>query len=675
MTVVRRLYQYGIAFVSLIMLAIGLQGLGRIFVDVLVPPTGGDGTGLITNTRSDVTQYAALVLVGLPVWLLHWVMAGRTVAREPDERGAALRRLYVYAVLAVMAVRWAVSAHGFLSTAGRALAGGIVADAADSPTLRGLLSHLPWLIVSALVWAYHRRVAVVDRNLAGEAGGSATLRRWYRYGIALIGLLLLLNGASALLRLTWENVASTLVQTVIRMDAGAVSSPVATALVGLALWLSHWSDRATGPATAALRRQMGEPGGVRPGGNASEIGRSAGPVASPLDGVPGVADALSVLRPVYMFLALGISVAVALGAAAQMLFYALGRVLGVAQPGGVGGSLAVAMAGPASTFLIFGLSWLYHRRAVAAQAHDQPELPRQVGVRRIYTYLVAVIALSVLATGAGGLLWTLADAATNAPQTISRDDWWPEQVSLYVTLLVVGLPVWLLHWGPVSGPTSTRWTTPEPLALARRLYLYLTLLIGVLALLGSGATAAKQLLDLALGESATAGVLTTLGRAGAVAAVSGLIVFYHQRVLRADATIASSIAETRPAASAAASGPAAPAVNYGLAGSAALARGAGVPSAAQPFGLVYRRSAVETSEWFSTAAAARSALLSLSSASQEGPGAHSGSRDLGGTKSRLSTQDAVKDVEWVALVKLEDGPEAPPPPSLSEATPQHQPPG
>lgn len=643
MTVVRRLYQYGIAFVSLIMLAIGLQGLGRIFVDVLVPPAGGDGTGLITNTRSDVTQNAALVLVGLPVWLLHWVMAGRSVTREPEERSATLRRLYVYAVLAVMAVRWAVSAHGFLSTAGRALAGGSVPDAADAPTLRGLLSHLPWLIVATLVWAYHRRVAVVDRGLAGEVGGSATLRRWYRYGIALIGLLLLLNGASTLLRLTWENVASALVQTVIRVDAGAVSSPVATALVGLALWLSHWSDRATGSAIGAPRRLPDAPGETRPERRPAEAGRHAETVAAPLD-----ADALSVLRPVYLFLALGISVAVALGAAAQLLFYALGRVLGVAQPGGVGGSLAVAMAGPTSTLLVFGLGWLYHRRAVAAQAHDQPELPRQVGVRRIYTYLVSVIALGVLATGAGGLLWTLADAATNAPRTISRDDWWREQVSLYVTLLVVGLPVWLLNWGPVSGPTSRRWTTTEALALARRLYLYLTLLVGVLALLGSGATAAKQLLDLALGESATAGVLTTLGRAGAVAAVSGLIVFYHQRVLRSDAAIASSVADARPAASPAAGGLAAPAASSGLSGPGALRGGGDVPSPSRPFGLVYRRGAVEASEWFSTATAARSALL--------------------------STHDAGTDVEWVALVKLEVGPEAPPRPSSPDATPEHQPP-
>jgi hypothetical protein len=57
--------------------------------------------------------------------------------------------------------------------------------------------------------------------------------------------------------------------------------------------------------------------------------------------------------------------------------------------------------------------------------------------------------------------------------------------------------------------------------------------------------------------------------------------------------------------------------------------------------VVSRRGAVETSEWFSTATAARAALL--------------------------STQDAGIDLEWAALVKLEDAPTAPPRESASPA--------
>ncbi|MGH2355255.1 MAG: DUF5671 domain-containing protein [Chloroflexota bacterium] len=344
----------------------------------------------------------------------------------------------------------------------------------------------------------------------------------------------------------------------------------------------------------------------RPEGGAA--GARSGAVAFSPGGVAGQ-DARSVLRPVYLFLALGVSVALTLTATAQLLFYALGRLLGVERPGGVGGSLALAMAGPVSALAIYGVSWLYHRQALAAQARVQPELPRQAGVRRLYVYLVALIALALLAAGAGGLLWTLADLATNAPRSISGPDWWREQVSLYATLLVVGLPVWALHWGPVAGP---RVSADETTSLSRRLYVYLTLLAGVLALLGAGAAAAKQLLDLALGEAGTPSVVTNLARALAVAAVAGVTVYYHQGVLRRDVQRSGVRAQEAGEPERAAAAPAA----------------GTVPAETRPFGVVYRHGPTEATAWFATADEARAEFRRL----QEGDGR----------------------ADWVALVRVEE---------------------
>jgi hypothetical protein len=50
------------------------------------------------------------------------------------------------------------------------------------------------LVVAAGVWAFHRQVATSDRAAVREVGASATLRRWYIYGIAFVGLLFLLTG-------------------------------------------------------------------------------------------------------------------------------------------------------------------------------------------------------------------------------------------------------------------------------------------------------------------------------------------------------------------------------------------------------------------------------------------------------------------------------------------------
>ncbi len=582
MNVARRVYFYGVAFASLVMLAIGLNGLGELLLDRLAGVLPGAGQ-TVSRPLSELTQSVALVLVGLPVWLLHWRLAQRAAEREEGEREAALRRLYLYAVLLTFALRWAFSANELLQAALGALLG------ADLSTGRGalgraLLAPLPWIVVSGALWAYHRQVVVGDRRLVGESGASATLRRWYVYGLAFAGLLVMLNGAAGAFRLAWESLAAVALGTAVLGHAGAAARAGATTLVGLALWLAHWSGWA-----------------VQAGGDVAEQ------------------DVRSVLRPVYLFLALGVSVGFTLTALARILYYGLARLLGVSQPGGEGGPLLLLLGGPLGTAVVYGASWLYHRAGVASQARAQPELPVQAGVRRLYVYLVSLISLGLLASGVGGLLWTLADAATNATRTLNRPDWWREQVSLYATLLAVGLPVWLAHWGPVAAPGARRWVADEPQALARRLYLYLTLLVGVLTLLGSGAVAARQVLDLVLGEAATGGALTNLARALAVAAVSGAVVFYHQRVLRADVELTRAAAEAR--------GPA-PATETGRAPTA--------PSPVRPFGIVYRRHTAEASEWFNTAGEARDALARLNSS---GDG-----------------------LDWATVVRIEEPPEEKVPP-------------
>ncbi|MBI3970606.1 MAG: hypothetical protein HY332_04905 [Chloroflexi bacterium] len=575
MTIIRRVYWYAVAFVSLLMLLAGASGLGRALLQAVLDEPGRT---IASNLRSEVTQNGALLLVGLPVWLLHWAMANRAARRDSDERAATLRRLFIYAVLASMVLAGATAAQGALEAFLRLL----VRDATAATVSQALLP-LPRFGIAVMLWLYHRHVAAVDRRLAGEQGGAATLRCWYTYGVALVALVVLLVDASRLLRLTWEIVVTAFDASLVQAPGAELAGASATALIALAVWLTHW----TGWAVAA--------------GAGSQ--RSGATVAAQ--------DARSVLRPVYLFLALAVSVAATLWGASQLLFYALGRLLGVDRPGGVGGNLLLAMAGPVSLVVVYGASWLYQRHALADQARAQPELPRQAGIRRLYTYLISLIALALFATGVGGLLWTLADLITNAPHTINPDTWWREQTSRNVTLIAIGLPVWLLHWGPVSGPRADR---DEVASLSRRIYVYLTLLIGVLVLLGTGAFAAKEILDLALGEAATPSVITDLVRALAVAAVAAVTVFYHQRVLRGDV-----------AAVAQAPGPGEAAIPEAV----PVPVPAGPPLHERPFGVVYQRAgASEESSWFASADEARAAYEQL--------------RD-----------QADGRVEWIALVRAE----------------------
>jgi hypothetical protein len=480
MTTVRRTYAYLLAFAGLAMLTISLADLVQLVVDVLLRPSSSISEAYV---RNGVSVNAAGALVGLPVWLLHWLWTERTVRSDAQERASALRRLYLYVILAAAALVAALSMREVLVSVIDPLA----EVRSPIPTADAILRPLPFTFIALVVWFAHWRVAARDRPAVDETGGSATLRRWYVYGLAYIGFLLLLGGAAGVLQSAWQAIVGPGLSGLLSLPQSA-----ATALVGLGMWLVHWS---------VLPQRL--------------------PEQARLD------DGRAVLRSVYLFLSLAVTIAGALLSASQVLYYAAARLLGVERPGGVGGDFLQAAAGPVSGTLIYAAGWAYQRQAVRHQAAVFREAPRQAGTRRLYTYLVALVALVVLATGVAGLLWTLGDVIFNAPAAASGG--WRGQIALYATLTIVGLPVWALHWR--SRPAETA----ESQSLARRLYVYLSLIGAMLTLVGSLAVALYRFIGLALGTPFNVEVITDLAHSLAVAIVGAIVAAYHWRVLRADA--------------------------------------------------------------------------------------------------------------------------------------------
>ena len=478
----RRLYVYIVAAASIAMVLIGLINLGSTVLNQLL-----NTTPPYTNVRDAYAGFGAVILVGLPVWGIHWWLAQRFAARNADERASAIRRLYLYVVLAATGIALAVYLRRLIEDA----AGVMLGSSSDGASITRAL----WaVLVLAAFWIYHFRTAGADRNTVGESGVSATLRRWYAYSLLFLGLAFLLFGARNLLQQIW----------VLLVDRGQVIAPgglvptaMATMLTGLLIWGFHsqWTARP--------------------------------PIAQD--------DQRSTLRAVQRFLALTGCVALALFGASQLLYYVLARLLGIEHPGGVSTNILVALASPVATVIVFGLAWLWIQRQLAADA-GATEATRQAGVRHLYTHLVAFLALATLAIGAAGLLWTLSDQILNNALHVpspgsggGQGGGWRDKISLFITLIVVGAPMWFTHWRP-SPDLAERHT------LSRRLYLYATLLGSVLAALISGAIFVYRLLALVLGTSdaASGAPVIDMGRAMAVILVAAAIGLYHWRVLRSD---------------------------------------------------------------------------------------------------------------------------------------------
>ena len=492
MATIRRVYIYLLTGAGLVFLWIGTANLCVIMLKFAF----GTAFAQIPNVvREELARWIALTLIGLIVWAMHWWFATRGMNNDQHERTTILRRLYLYAVMAAAVLFFSTAAAQFMhAVIFLVLRLDDPVRAVGNPArLTDLLESVPFAFVASIAWIYHWREVRRDRLIGGEQGGSATLRRWYVYGIAFLGLLTLLVAESYLIDNLWK----TLARQIPVHDRIPVVAPIPTVLIGLLLWYAHWHVLAARDAEGDDRR--------------------------------------SVLRSVYLFAVLATVVTGTIIGASQLLYYALARVLGVESPGGVSGSLLLAASGPASILIVYGVGWLYQRMVIRQQT-DIAESTRQVGVQRFYTYLVSLVSIYAFAVGVAGILWIIADAVTR-PSYTQVGGWWQEQISLFVTLIIVAMPTWLGHW------RSKRALHPDEVrSLARRLYTYLTLIGGSLALIGAAATVLYRVLLLVLGSTSIAAVTNGLARAIAVAIVAGAIAVYHWRVIRDDSRLAATIA-------------------------------------------------------------------------------------------------------------------------------------
>jgi len=135
------------------------------------------GTPKLAASRLSLS--VALVLVGLPLWAIHWSVA-QGMARRTEEQHARLRRLYGYLVLLVAVLMVLFALNDLFA----ALFGAVLAEAAG----RQAAAAIAGIVVQGSRCAYHWRVFSADRASVEPAEGTATLRRWYLLLVQAISL-------------------------------------------------------------------------------------------------------------------------------------------------------------------------------------------------------------------------------------------------------------------------------------------------------------------------------------------------------------------------------------------------------------------------------------------------------------------------------------------------------
>jgi hypothetical protein len=482
MQTARRIYLYLTSAISLVVVTWSIILLARLILSEEI------GQGQIIG----LATWLAAIIVGLPIFLFHWLMAQR-LAKDEKERGSIIRGIYFAGMMAIGATPIISNIYRLLDNGLLTLLGGVHRQHYPYDLTTG--EHLAAIIAWGVVWAYLWRQVQIDKDLIPTPGEHLGLRRLYLLAFSLAGLVMVSLGIIGLL------------QTLLQLSAAGVNwrTPVANhtaqLLVGGVVWVGHW---------LILQRAF----------------LAGGPT-----------EERSVLRKVYLYLAVLAFSVMAVASASTILKRLIELALG-APPAEE--PLLSQLSGPLPWLIVGGVFWAYHGYVLHQDASQSPEMPRQATVRRIYAYLVAAIGLAVLLSGIVGLLSILIDLLTT-PATVGLA-YYREEVAVFTAMTIVGVPVWLLPWRKLQNlALATPGTEAEGVAAAeerrsttRKIYLYFYVLVATLAFFGSVGWFVYHLLTALLGADLPEDFVTLVLNALVISLLAVGVWVYHWQAIRRD---------------------------------------------------------------------------------------------------------------------------------------------
>ena len=511
MQTVRRLYLYLMSGIALAVLLVGLN----ILLTVVLHALGvgrGEFVGGNESDREALSLAAALVVVGLLVWAVHWLLIERSLrADNPNhdaERGAAERALYLTLVLGALLVLGVVAGIQLMEELTSRLFG---LDRVDDFFTPDLGASLATVVVTGSAWAYHVAIRQRDLRAGPLTGAAAWMPRVYLYGAALAGLIFTALNISTLL----GTGVLALSGPVPDFDAGDFpKQQAAVATAGIVawgiVWLGHWwfSTRlahGTGWRAGSERRAR--------------------------------------LRVAYFVSAIG-SMALATGIFAFMaLFATLRLALAAPDPSGTN-DVVEAVAVPLVSLLPWAAAWWLHRTWLFAESRAADDPARLATAERLNASVVALIGLWALAVGSAGLLGLLLDATLGGNRTLG--DFWKGELAGFLAAAVLGTLLWLWNWLRLQSRHAAA-PREEADSTVRRAYLLIVVGLTVIASLGSLAFVLYRLFASILGVAIVENAVSALSAPIGALIVAAAVAVYHGQALRRDQALRAESASAMPA--------------------------------------------------------------------------------------------------------------------------------
>lgn len=475
MNATRRIYSYLVALAALSVFAIGAGQLLALFFDVTLRSNAASVGGQAFGIRQLSLGLAMMVIAG-PVWFFFWRAIQRRVTSHEEEIGAGMRKVFLNFVIAATAFAGLGAASGFL----RWLMLGTPRDQFSS-------GDLATLIISAVVWVYHRWISEREGHPSAVA---RTLRRWYVYILSGFGLIWLSVGivqlvsAAVLVMPVW---ADTLVRGNFWSDTTRMG--ISWLALGGVTWYYHWFRMAKG-------------------------------------------DFDSVLRQVYLYvLTISGGAIAALVALTTALYQTMKWLFGAVT---VSAGHHFQFLGWSVVTVIVGIAiWGYHQQLVQ---EEQPQAgERRLSSQRVHYYLMSFLGLGTLVAGLiilFGILFGLIAYAVNPPAA-GNAAWWKDQLALCLALLAVGAPLWLYFWSKTLQMADAG-GIEERRARSRRIFLYVVVGAAIGTLIADLVNIVYQLLNGILQGTFGNRVLRNSLWSLQSLVVAAPLLWYHWQTIRAD---------------------------------------------------------------------------------------------------------------------------------------------
>ena len=488
MKTIRRLYFYAVAFISFEVVLWGLIGLIRSIVN----------PDLITNSAQTLAQALSLILVGVPIFLIHWLWAQRASAREEDEKNATLRAVFLYGALLATLIP---VVQNLIALINRTFLGA-VRISYERALVGGTQSwpdNLIAIVLNLLLASYFWSILRADWSTLTDAENFKDIRRLYRFLWVLYGLLMVIFGAQQILHYIFYIPTGAIGM----MGRETFINATALLVIGAPIWFFAWRILQDALADSDEKE--------------------------------------SLLRLGILYLLSLSGVIVVLTAGGNLFYMLLNRLFGENM---AWSEFIQKIGGPISLGLPFGVMWAYYGKWLTLQISFEGQAPRRAGMKRIYFYILSIIGVTAAFVGLSSLFSFLIDFGI-VDSSLSSEGI-RQSLTSALAILVVGLPLWLMTWRPMQAEALTDGDTGDHArrSIVRKAYLYLVLFVSVIGGMVSAGGLVFTLINALLGgdnSNFINSILNTLQ----ILILFIILLLYHLSALRKDGVARADALEAR----------------------------------------------------------------------------------------------------------------------------------